>query len=46
MACTTFRSAAVAIGYRADARAQATLPPTNVSDRKPVEPLASAFGCY
>jgi lipoprotein-anchoring transpeptidase ErfK/SrfK len=41
------RRAGVAQAAPADARAQATtLPPTNVSDRKPVEPLASAFGLY
>jgi hypothetical protein len=46
MACTTFRSPVVAVRLRAETRAQATLPPTNVNDRKPVEPLAPAFGLY
>jgi hypothetical protein len=36
----------VAVGSRAEARAQTTLPPINVGDRKLAEPLACAFGLY
>jgi hypothetical protein len=40
------RRAGAVQAARTDARAQAALPPTNVSDKKPVDPLASAFGLY